>query len=125
MVRLSSPLQQIKQQYEIVVVGSGYGGGVAASRLARAGRSVCVLERGKELQPTEYPNSSLKLVKETQLDTPQRHIGSSTGLFDLHLNPDISVFQACGLGGTSLINGGVSLRTLPRVLAHEQWPEAF
>jgi cholesterol oxidase len=125
MARLSNSLQELKQHYEIVVIGSGYGGGVAASRLSRAGRKVLLLEKGREMQPTEYPNTPIKLAKETQLDTPGRHIGSKTGLYNLQLNPDISIFSACGLGGTSLINGGVSLRTLPRVLADEQWPEAF
>ena len=125
MARLSDALNQIKKQYEVVVIGSGYAGGVAASRLARAGRQVCVLERGLERQPSEFPNSSLKMVKETQMDMPGRHIGSDTGLFHLRMNDDISVFQACGLGGTSLINGGVSLRVLPRILLDERWPEEF
>lgn len=123
MPRLSNQLQQIKKHYDVVVIGSGYGGGVAASRLARAGRKVCVLERGKELQPSEYPNNALKMAQQTQLDLPGRHLGSQTGLFHLRVNPDISVFQACGLGGTSLINGGVSLRVLPRIFADERWPE--
>jgi cholesterol oxidase len=125
MARLSSPLRQIGKHYEIVVVGSGYGGGVAASRLARAGRQVCLLERGREMQPSEYPDNPWKMVTETQLDLPQRHIGSEIGLFDLRINDDINVFQACGLGGTSLINGGVSLRVLPRILHDERWPEAI
>lgn len=46
--RISRPVQLLRIQYDIVVVGSGYGGGVAASRMARAGKSVCVLELGKE-----------------------------------------------------------------------------
>lgn len=125
MPRLSNPLQQIRKHYEVVVIGSGYGGGTAASRLSRAGRQVCVLEKGKERQPSEYPDNALKMGKETQLDLPGRRIGSETGLFHLRINPDISVFQACGLGGTSLINGGVSLRVLPRVFADERWPEEF
>lgn len=46
--RISRPVELLRPSYDVVVVGSGYGGGVAASRLARGGQSVCVLERGKE-----------------------------------------------------------------------------
>src|SRR3954469_21012021 len=48
MNRLSSAPTALQAHYEVVVVGSGYGGAIAASRMARAGRSVCVLERGRE-----------------------------------------------------------------------------
>ena len=41
---LSLPPGDLKRAYDVVVVGSGYGGGVAASRLSRAGQSVCVIE---------------------------------------------------------------------------------
>ena len=53
--RLAKDIASLKTHYTVVVVGSGYGAGVAASRLARAGQSVCVLERGRELRPGEYP----------------------------------------------------------------------
>ena len=46
--RISRPVELLRHIYDVVVIGSGYGGGVAASRMARAGQSVCVLERGKE-----------------------------------------------------------------------------
>ena len=46
--RLSIPVELMKHQYDVVVIGSGYGGGVAASRMARGGQSVCLLELGKE-----------------------------------------------------------------------------
>lgn len=46
--RLSRPVPLIRPEYDVVVVGSGYGGGVAASRAARAGKSVAILELGKE-----------------------------------------------------------------------------
>ena len=40
MPRLSSPVENLKTQYPVVVIGTGYGGAIAASRLARAGRNV-------------------------------------------------------------------------------------
>ena len=53
MPRISQSIDNLKDHYEVVVIGSGYGGGIAASRLSRAGRKVCVLERGREFQPGE------------------------------------------------------------------------
>ncbi|HEX4386483.1 MAG TPA: GMC oxidoreductase, partial [Myxococcales bacterium] len=105
-----------------MVVGSGYGGAIAASRLARAGKQVCLLERGRELQPGEYPDTAPEAAREFQLDTPDGHVGNEAGLYDLHVNPDICVFVGCGLGGTSLVNANVALEADPRVFADPRWP---
>ena len=56
MRRLSKPIADLKLRYDVIVVGSGYGGGVAASRLARAGRRVAVLERGREFAIGDFPD---------------------------------------------------------------------
>lgn len=123
MSRLSSSINQIKDHYEVVVVGSGYGGGISASRLARAGRQVCLLERGKEFRPGEYPDTQLEMLQEMQSDFPQGHIGARDGLYDFRVNEDINVFLGCGLGGTSLVNANVALRAEPRVLDDPRWPQ--
>jgi cholesterol oxidase len=125
MPRLSSPIENIKPGYTVVIVGSGYGGSIAASRLARAGQQVCLLERGKEFQPGEYPDSLLESTGEMQTDLPARHVGPRTGLYDLRVNDDINVFLGCGLGGTSLVNANVSLRAEPRVFDDPRWPRAL
>ncbi|MGH9354141.1 MAG: GMC oxidoreductase, partial [Terriglobia bacterium] len=125
MARLSSPIEQIQDHYAVVVVGSGYGAAIAASRLARAGQQVCVLERGKEFQPGEYPNTELGAVEEMQAATPDGHVGSKNGLYEFNINPDINVFKGCGLGGTSLVNANVALRAEPRVFDDPRWPKAL
>ncbi|WP_372639122.1 GMC family oxidoreductase N-terminal domain-containing protein [Fodinibius sp.] len=125
MVRLSLPFEQMKEHYRVVVVGSGYGGSISASRMARAGQSVCLLEKGKELHPGEYPNGEAEAAKEMQMDVEGKHIGSETGLYDFRFNEDINVFQGCGLGGTSLVNANVSLPPEDWVMASEEWPSAL
>ena len=122
MPRLSSSIGDLKDHYSVVVVGSGYGGGIAASRLARAGQQVCLLERGKEMQPGEYPNSLRTALPEVQVTLADRHIGSPTGLYDIRVNNDINVFLGCGLGGTSLVNANVSIRAETRVFEDPRWP---
>ncbi len=123
MTRLSTPIENIRDHYTVVVVGSGYGGGITASRLARAGQKVCLLERGKELQPGEYPSTLPDAAKEMQIDLPEKHIGPRTGLYDFHINKEINVFVGCGLGGTSLINANVCLPAEKRVFDDPCWPK--
>ena len=143
MSRLSSPIEQLKSHYTVVVIGSGYGGGITASRMARAVASgnqpitVCILERGKEFQPAdfdqnhklvrpgEYPDTQAEAVREVQIDLPNLHTGSRTGLYDLRVNEDINVFLGCGLGGTSLVNANVALKADPRVFKLPEWPKEY
>ncbi|HEY6787718.1 MAG TPA: GMC oxidoreductase [Trebonia sp.] len=122
MQRLSRPADQMHDHYSAVVVGSGYGGAIAAARIARAGRDVCVLERGRELHPGEYPNSALTGLRETQVHTPTADRGPATAMFDFHADQDITVLVGCGLGGTSLINANVALEPGDSVFADPRWP---
>ena len=121
--RLSSPIGAIGPAYDVVVVGSGYGGGVAASRLSRAGQSVCVIEKGKEFLTGEFPSRLPELRRELQLNGGKMRSGSRTGLFDFRLGADIHVLVGCGLGGGSLINAGVALKPDARVFADPVWPD--
>ena len=120
---LSSPPDTLKPAYDVVVIGSGYGGGVAASRLARAGQSVCVIEKGKEFPTGAFPSRLPELRRELQLNGGKMRSGSRTGLFDFRLGADIHVLVGCGLGGGSLINAGVALEPDLRVFADPAWPE--
>jgi cholesterol oxidase len=125
MSRLAAPIGLLQSHYPVVVVGSGYGGAIAAARLARAGIEVCVLERGREFQPGDYPNDLPQALRELQVDFPEGHRFSPTGLYDLRVNDDLNVILGCGLGGTSLINAGVALTPQAPVLEDPRWPRAI
>jgi cholesterol oxidase len=119
---LSRSLDHVKDRYDVIVVGSGYGGGVAASRLARAGKRVCVLERGREVLTGEFPSRFPDLKNELQVTGKRVRTGPSSALYDVRLGEDMHVLVGCGLGGGSLVNAGVALRPDARVFADAVWP---
>ena len=108
----------------MIVIGSGYGASVAASRLARAGQRVCVFERGREILPGDYPDTMNEARQQVQVDSKRGRLGDPRSLFSFHVGDDISVLSGCGLGGTSLINANVALEADPRVFA-DGWPAAL
>lgn len=124
MDRLSSAIQAMQPHYEIVVVGSGYGGAIAASRMARAGRKVCLLERGREFMAGEFPATQLEGASQVQYNTELAQIGSPLALLEVHVNAEVNAVVGCGLGGTSLINANVALRPDPRLWQDPRWPAA-
>src|SRR5262245_32028070 len=116
--------------YDVVIVGSGYGGSVAAARLAGCKGedghplTVCVLERGREHVPGTFPDTISQLpghVRISRFDDPVA-TGVRDGLFDLRIGKDVSVLVANGLGGGSLINAGVAERPERDVFKEEGWP---
>ncbi len=121
MPRLSRPIECLRPYYQAVVIGSGHGGGVAATRLARAGVEVAVLERGREFLPGDFPAAEAAVRSELREATTS----AAVGLFDLRRGADMHVLVGCGLGGTSLIDASVCLRPEPRVFADPRWPAAL
>jgi len=119
---LANDFGDLRPRYDFVVVGSGYGAAICAARVAQRA-SVCVLERGREWVAGDFPSAHDELLRESQFSDVLGHQGNPLGLFDFHLNRDVDVLVGCGLGGTSLINGGVSIEPDPRVLAQACWPD--
>ncbi|KAK2794237.1 hypothetical protein FQN50_009931 [Emmonsiellopsis sp. PD_5] len=135
--RISRPVELLRPAYDVVVVGSGYGGGVAASRMARGGQSVCLLELGREkwhydrardmLQPEPYPKSSPDLPKLSLLKKQAESIGVNhkfyrvpqTTRFENGVNStgvDMNATTLSGMDATG-INDGSKSSTLVNYLA--------
>jgi len=110
--------------YDAIVIGSGYGGGVAASRLARMGLRLAVLEQGRHWRPGDFPSTAKARRKSTRLTGRAPKVGDPAGLYYLSVGKGLTVFGASGLGGGSLINAGVVLRPDLDRLRKENWPDA-
>ncbi len=121
--RLSKPIENLLPHYDVVVIGSGYGGSIAASRLARAGKKVCLLERGKEYLTGEFPDKEEEMAANMQFNLNNKRVGSESALYDFWVDDDVNVFKGCGLGGTSLVNANVSIRPEKWVLKEDFFPK--
>src|SRR5947199_4033140 len=121
MTGISRSIECRERDYDAIVVGSGYGGGVAALRLAQAGLRVCVLERGREYAHGDFPRSTLDGLRHVQASTRKRHVGSPTSLFDFRAGRGMDVLVGCGVGGGSLINAGIALEPEADVF-DDAWP---
>lgn len=64
---LSRPFGSMRPEYDVVIIGSGYGAGVAASRMARAGKSVAVLELGWERRSGSFPLTFSQCLRDTSI----------------------------------------------------------
>lgn len=102
--------------YDVVVIGSGFGAAVAACRLAREGRAVLVLERGRRWTPDTYPREPDDAWIWNQ-DNPAKH----HGWIDLRFLDDMWVAQGAGVGGGSLIYANISIDAEPAAFA-SGWP---
>jgi len=123
MKKIASDISTMQDEYDVIVIGSGYGGAISASRMARAGKKVCLLERGKEILPGDYPDTEVEAMAEMHLQTAKGDVGTKTGLYNIHVHEQQNVLVGCGLGGTSLINANVSLQAKPLVFEDQRWPQ--
>lgn len=130
--RLSKPVEVMRHSYDCIVIGSGYGAGVSASRMSRAGKHVCVLERGKERWPGEYPTTSIEALKQLHVSGEFKpgclpgvgvEGGDPTGMFHLIFGHGQNAVVANGLGGTSLMNANIFLEADKATRHMKMWPK--
>ena len=126
--------------YDVVIIGSGFGGSINACRLSEAGQKVLVLERGRWWKPPTEPGNPVDLSQFPANATPYPRtpedpwIWSVTdpakcnGWIEFHFWPGtpkatagMAVATAAGVGGGSLVYANVS--AIPPAITFEQgWP---
>ncbi|KRD43222.1 cholesterol oxidase [Cellulomonas sp. Root930] len=104
-------------EYDVVVVGSGFGGSVAALRLVEKGYRVLVLEAGRRFTDETLPRTSWDVSR--FLWAPRL---GWLGIQRIHVLPDVVVLAGAGVGGGSLVYANTLYRpTSDAFYADPQW----
>jgi cholesterol oxidase len=101
---------------DVAVVGSGFGGSVAALRLSEKGYRVAVLEAGRRFRPDEFPTTSWDV--RNFLWAP---ILGCTGIQRISWLRDVVVLSGAGVGGGSLVYANTLYRPLDEFYRDPQW----
>ena len=102
--------------FDWIVVGSGFGGSVAALRLAEKGYRVAVLEAGRRWRDEEFNKSGWNLRR--MFWAPALGLVGPTRI---SIFKDIFIASGAGVGGGSLVYANTLYRAKPSFFAHPQW----
>jgi len=104
------------QDFDVVIVGSGFGGSVAALRLTEKGYKVAVLEAGRRFGDKDFPKTSWRLSR--FLYMPRLGL---RGIQRIHILPDVLVLAGAGVGGGSLVYANTLYKPPASYFADKQW----
>ena len=102
--------------YDVLVIGSGFGGSVTALRLTEKGYKVGVLECGKRLAKGDFPKTNWNLRK--FLWMPKLGL---RGIQRISMLRDVMVMSGAGVGGGSLVYANTLYEPLPPFYVDRQW----
>ena len=102
--------------FDVVIIGSGFGGSVAALRLTEKGYKVAVLEAGRRFSDKDFPKTSWRLSK--FLYMPRLGL---RGIQRIHILPDVLVLAGAGVGGGSLVYANTLYKPPASYFNDKQW----
>jgi cholesterol oxidase len=86
------------RDFDVVIIGSGFGGSVSALRLTEKNYRTAVLEAGRRFSDKDFPKTSWRLTR--FLYAPRLGL---RGIQRIHALPDVLVLAGAGVGGGSLV----------------------
>lgn len=106
-------MRRVEYDYDYLVIGSGFGGSVAALRLSERGHRVAVLEKGRAFAREDFPRTSWNV--RDHLWEPALGL---RGIMRMDPLKHATVLSGVGVGGGSLVYGNTLFRPLDSFFAH-------
>jgi cholesterol oxidase len=106
----------MKNEYDYIVIGSGFGGSVSAMRLAEKGYSVLVIEKGKRWKETDFPKTDWNVPK--YLWVP---LLKWFGFQKLTFFKEVFVLSGVGVGGGSLVYANTHMMPKENFYTNKIW----
>lgn len=103
-------------RYQVAIIGSGFGGSVAALRLAERGLKVVVLEKGRRWESQDFPATNWNVPKAFWFPA----LGCR-GIWGLKLFRQVLVLHGVGVGGGSLVYANTLMEPPPSVWQEPSW----
>jgi cholesterol oxidase len=109
-------MAEIDRVYDFVVIGSGFGGSVAAMRLSEKGQRVLVLERGKRFDDDDFARTNWQVWKYLWLPALR-----CFGILQISPFKDVWVLHGSGVGGGSLGYANVLMQPSDELFDNPAW----
>jgi cholesterol oxidase len=106
----------MKDYYDYIIIGSGFGGSVSALRLSEKGYSVLVIEKGKWYQGDDFPKTNWNLRRWMWLPSLRLF-----GILKLTFFRHVSVLSGVGVGGGSLVYANTLPKPKSQFFNHGSW----
>jgi cholesterol oxidase len=107
----------LNAQYDFIIIGSGFGGSVAAMRLTQKGYRVAVIEKGRRYFAKDFAETNWDLKR--FLWAP---LLKCFGIQQITLLKGIMLFHGAGVGGGSLVYANTLMKPADEVLLSSAWP---
>lgn len=105
------------EEFDFIIIGSGFGGSISAFRLSQKGYRVAVLEKGRRFQKTDFAKTNWNIFRFFWAPFVK-----CFGIQQITLLQGVMVLHGSGVGGGSLVYANTLMAPRDQVFADSGWP---
>ncbi len=107
-----------ENEFDVMIVGSGFGGSISAMRLSQKGYRVAVLEQGRRFRAEDFPESNWEVTKYFWAPLVR-----CFGFQKMTWLKGLMLIHGVGVGGGSLVYANTLMEPKQEALDDPEWPD--